>query len=204
MKRVSKHPQERRDEIVDMAERLFFERGYDETTVNDIVKAVNVAQGTFYCYFKSKMEVLHAVTEKFIAQYISEVREIVDQPDGDAARQFAEVVNLTMRINPDERKLIDLLHQESNFLLHQRIMQETITRLSPLLLHIVNAGVVQGRFKVAHPREMTSLLIGAMVFLFHGPGYHAGPEEAQRNRDSLAQILTRSLGAAEGSINLDW
>jgi AcrR family transcriptional regulator len=187
-----------------MAERLFFERGFDETTVSDIVKAVNIAQGTFYCYFKSKMEVLQAVAEKSVAQYISEVRQIVDRPDGDAAKQFADIVNLTFRMTPEERKLIDFLHHDSNFLLHQKIMRETITRLSPLLLHTVNAGVVQGRFKVAHPPEMTSLLIGAMVFLFHGPGFHAGPEETKRNRASLARMLTSSLGAKEDSIKLHW
>jgi AcrR family transcriptional regulator len=204
MKRVSKDPQERRSEIVDVAEKLFAERGFDATAVSDIVKAVNVAQGTFYCYFKSKRDVLQAVAEKTIAQFLLEVRQIVDRPGADAARQLSDVVNLIFRLSPEERKLVEHLHHDSNVLLQQKVMQETVARLHPLLLHILNAGVAQGRFQVSHPAEMNGLLMGAMVFLFHGPGFRAGPEEARRHRISLEQVLTRALCAEEGSIRLKW
>lgn len=64
MKRVSKSPEERRRELMDCAENLFIEKGFQATMVSDIVKKLGVAQGTFYYYFKSKDEILNALIER--------------------------------------------------------------------------------------------------------------------------------------------
>jgi AcrR family transcriptional regulator len=64
--RVTKVPEERKQELIDTAERLFLEKGYEQTTVADIVREIEVAQGTFYYYFSSKEEILEAIIEKDI------------------------------------------------------------------------------------------------------------------------------------------
>ena len=51
----------RRREILIAARELFVKKGYDQTSVNDILKIVNIAKGTFYYYFASKAEVLEAI-----------------------------------------------------------------------------------------------------------------------------------------------
>ena len=61
--RISKEYDERKNEILDTAERLFHTKGYEKTTINDILKEVNIAKGTFYYYFKSKEEVMDALIE---------------------------------------------------------------------------------------------------------------------------------------------
>jgi len=65
--RVTKVPEERKQELIDTAERLFLEKGYEQTTVADIVREIEVAQGTFYYYFSSKEEILEAIIEAFPA-----------------------------------------------------------------------------------------------------------------------------------------
>ena len=62
--RISKDPEARKDELIEAAERLFLEKGYDNTAVGDIVRAVGVAQGTFYYHFKSKEDILGAIIVK--------------------------------------------------------------------------------------------------------------------------------------------
>lgn len=52
--RIIKEYEERRKEILETAERLFLTKGYTKTTVNDILKEIGIAKGTFYHYFKSK------------------------------------------------------------------------------------------------------------------------------------------------------
>ena len=64
MARITKDPVVRRNEIIDAAEKLFYSVGYDETSVSDIVKAIGVAQGTFYNYFTSKDAVLEALVQR--------------------------------------------------------------------------------------------------------------------------------------------
>ena len=61
MARIVKVPDERRSELVATAQQLFYTKGYERTSISDIVKAVGVAQGTFYYYFDSKTAVLEAI-----------------------------------------------------------------------------------------------------------------------------------------------
>ena len=51
----------RRREILEAARELFVKKGYEQTSVNDILKIVDIAKGTFYYYFASKEEVLEAI-----------------------------------------------------------------------------------------------------------------------------------------------
>ncbi|HIZ20258.1 MAG TPA: TetR/AcrR family transcriptional regulator [Firmicutes bacterium] len=52
--RVSKRPEERREEFLDAAQALFYEQGVEATSIQQIVKRVGVAQGLYYYYFHSK------------------------------------------------------------------------------------------------------------------------------------------------------
>ena len=56
MTRITKAPEERRQEIIDTAMKVFYEKGYEKTSISDIAKEMNVAQGLCYRYFSSKEE----------------------------------------------------------------------------------------------------------------------------------------------------
>ena len=58
MARIAQDPEVRRREILDAAEKLFEQKGFQRTTISDIAQAMNVAQGMLYYYFKSKEELL--------------------------------------------------------------------------------------------------------------------------------------------------
>lgn len=57
-----------RETIVDTADRLFYERGFDFTSFADIAGAVEISRGNFYHHFKSKDEILAAVIENRVAR----------------------------------------------------------------------------------------------------------------------------------------
>ncbi|MCF0114404.1 MAG: TetR/AcrR family transcriptional regulator [Erysipelotrichaceae bacterium] len=67
--RVTKDSEERRNELIEAAEKLFSENGFANTAVSAIVKEVNVAQGLFYYYFKSKDDVIEAISEKYTREF---------------------------------------------------------------------------------------------------------------------------------------
>jgi TetR/AcrR family transcriptional repressor of nem operon len=56
-----------RDQIVEAADRLFYERGYEHTSFADIADAVNISRGNFYYHFRSKDEILAAVIDLRLA-----------------------------------------------------------------------------------------------------------------------------------------
>lgn len=60
----------RLDELMNAAQALFFAQGFDATTVNQIVQQANVAKGTFYHYFSSKNEVLEALRQRYMDDFL--------------------------------------------------------------------------------------------------------------------------------------
>ena len=62
--RISKEPEERKQEIVETAMKLFCEKGYEKTSISDIAKEMNVAQGLLYRYFSSKEVLFDTVIEQ--------------------------------------------------------------------------------------------------------------------------------------------
>lgn len=86
LRKNSKKPAERRKELVDAAARLFAEKGYESTSVRDILDAVNGAPGMFYYYFKSKQDVYVAVMEDFISERMDRKCAVME----DEGRPFDE------------------------------------------------------------------------------------------------------------------
>ncbi|MEJ2392248.1 MAG: TetR/AcrR family transcriptional regulator [Gammaproteobacteria bacterium] len=52
-----------RSRIINAADELFYQQGYDQTSFADIAKAVQISRGNFYYHFKTKDEILQAVIE---------------------------------------------------------------------------------------------------------------------------------------------
>ena len=75
--------EERRSEFMDAAEKLFKENGIVDTTINSIVKELDVAKGLFYYYFKSKDDVIDAISEKYNEAFNEMMKASMDRPGFD-------------------------------------------------------------------------------------------------------------------------
>ena len=71
MARTVKEPDIRRNEILDVAQQFFYTKGYEQTSVQDIIDQVGIAKGTFYHYFGSKVELLDELIERMTDQVLS-------------------------------------------------------------------------------------------------------------------------------------
>ncbi len=104
--RISKDPETRRQEIVNAARELFLSQGYDKTSVEDIVRKVNVAKGLFYYYFPKKEALLSAIADQFIDEVNEEFSQYLteDHPD------LASMVNTLLGF------FLDVIEKNENFL----------------------------------------------------------------------------------------
>lgn len=68
LKKNSKKPEVRRQELIDVASALFAEKGYEEVSVRDILQIVGGAPGMFYYYFKSKQDIYIAAMDQYITR----------------------------------------------------------------------------------------------------------------------------------------
>ena len=81
MKRIVKDPMVRRNEILDVAERLVSTKGYEQMAIQDIMDELQIAKGTVYHYFDSKAALLEALVERMGEQIEQLVLPIVQDPN---------------------------------------------------------------------------------------------------------------------------
>lgn len=66
------------EHLIDIASRLFAEKGYEAFAVRDILEKVNGAPGMFYYYFKSKQDIYIAAMEQYISERLERKCKIIE------------------------------------------------------------------------------------------------------------------------------
>jgi len=191
MTRIVKNPEERKQELIDVAERLFMEKGYEDTAVSDIVREINVGQGTFYHYFRSKEDILRAVAEKQVAPLAEEISRIA-KSDARPPHKLNAMMNSFLKANSSELGLMGLLHQKGNYLLHQKVEEILGERVLPLMVEVAYKGTAERYFDTECPAEAIVFLLASAHFL----SYHfsSDPEDRERMRAALEKITARVIG----------
>ena len=200
MTRIVKDPEERKQELIDAAERLFMEKGYEDTAVSDIVREINVGQGTFYHYFKSKEDILRAVAEKQVAPLAEEVARIANS-DAHSAQKLNAMMNSFLKANSSEMNLMKLLHQKGNYLLHQKKEEIIGERVLPLLMEVASKGAEERYFNTECPEETIVFLLASAIFLTHH--FSSDPEGRENMRAALEKITARVMGVCGYQFHLE-
>lgn len=195
--KTSKDYNERRNEILDEAAKLFATKGYDRSTVKDILNAVGIAKGTFYYYFKSKEEVADAIIDRIGEMIHKQVKEVAANPDLSPSMKLMQTF-LSMRVEGEgEVEILEDLHNPQNALMHQKSLQAMVTGLTPLLAGIVEEGIEQGVFHAKFPVQYVQIFLTASLTLLDDGIFQVKPEEKQMTFRALIALLERMLGVEE-------
>jgi len=197
-----KQPEERKKEIVETALELFIERGFETTTVSDIVKRIGVAQGTFYYHFKSKEEVIESIIDNFIDAIIIEITVIV-YSNISPVEKIMKSLNIfsSFSCENEEDRLISKLHSIKNIDIHQRYFLKLTMKVSGLLVIIIEEGKKAGLFKVEHTLEVVELLTVGYSFLFDNGIKEWTFDEYKRRILAMPEIFEKLLGCEKGLLN---
>ncbi|MDF2569584.1 MAG: transcriptional regulator, TetR family [Sporomusa sp.] len=207
--RITKDPQVRQAELMDTALDLFLSLGYQKTTVQDIVKKVNVAQGTFYYYFPSKEAILEAIFARYVSDMVSQVHSF-QLETATVLEKLQLFINLFYRLcHYDEPGLIaKVLYKEHQGALINKLWRQTHMITTPILTRILNQCNENGLTKVTHMNETLSFFAGIMASLLEATsplefGHESDPE-IMRNKLRITERLLETLFCAPaGSIHLE-
>lgn len=198
--RQVKAPEERRNEILDVALALFRERGFDKTSINDILLKVGIAKGTLYYHFPSKEAIMDALIERYMIPILQRANEIacnVERPVID--RLFQLVFALKLR-EDDNDQVLRHMHQPQNALLHQKT-NDAITRMvTPFFVQIIEDGIREGLFQTPYAYECMEMLITYANTAFDHDKPAMTTQAGARKTRALFFNIERLLGAKEGSL----
>ncbi|OOZ81690.1 TetR family transcriptional regulator [Bacillus cereus] len=200
--RIVKEYEERRKEILETAERLFITKGYTKTTVNDILKEIGIAKGTFYHYFKSKEEVMDEIIMRIIKDDVAKAKVIVSNPNIPVLEKlFRVLMEQSPKSGDVKDKMIEQFHQPNNAEMHQKSLVQSIIHLSPVLTEILEQGIEEGIFSTSYPQETIELLLSSAQVIFDDGLFQWKPEEMMRRVKAYIKMMEVSVGAKEGSFN---
>ncbi|WP_144502464.1 TetR/AcrR family transcriptional regulator [Bacillus thuringiensis] len=200
--RIVKEYEERRKEILETAERLFLTKGYTKTTVNDILKEIGIAKGTFYHYFKSKEEVMDEIIMRIIKEDVTKAKRIVSNPDIPVLdKLFKILMEQSPKSGDVKEKMIEQFHQPNNAEMHQKSLVQSIIHLSPVLTEVLEQGIEEGIFSTPYPQETIELLLSSAQVIFDDGLFQWKPEEMMRRAKAYIKMMEVSVGAEEGSFD---
>ena len=154
----NKYPEVTVEKILDAAQRLFLEKGYDSTTIQDIVNELDgLSKGAVYHHFKSKEEIMDAVSDRMFTANnpfeavrrrsdlngLQKLREAIRLNQSDEARTNMTIQSIPITRNP--RILVEMI--ESN----RRI-------LTPYYLELLEEGNKDGSLHTEYAKEIAELL----------------------------------------------
>lgn len=174
---------------MDAAEALVLQKGYDRTSVSDIVKAVGVAQGTFYYHFDTKLDVLGAVVQRELAELDEDLEAIAGDEALDPLSQLRLLLEAIFRLIDEHNELIVEVHSDSNVALHHKLMTATAATIAPRLARIVARGAQGGAFSAVAPAETADMVVGMLMVLVEDPDLRANPSQHRRRRDAFGAAL---------------
>lgn len=197
--RIVKEHDERKNEIIDTASRIFAQKGYDKASVNDILNAIGIAKGTFYHYFKSKEDVLDAVIDRATDIIMEQVKEVIENPQLSPEEKLLGVF-MAMRIEGQmDEGFLEEMHQPENALMHQKSLVSIITVLTPVLTEVVKEGMEKGAFHCAYPEQYMQIFLASATTLFDDGIFEVEPEKKEKLFQALIALLEKMLEVEQGS-----
>lgn len=198
MPRTSKPAERRKDEILDAAQHLFTTKGFQATTVEDVLAAVGIAKGTLYYHFAGKDEVLRGLILRTVNRMADQAKAIAEG-DGPAVEKFFAVLAAT-RVDGQDAELVGEFHTPGNAEFHLMSIVETVRRLTPILAEIVAEGVEEGAFTTDQPRETVEILLTSGGLLLDEGIIPGDAADMQRRTLGVVRAAERLLGCPEGTL----
>ena len=162
--RVLKAPALRRAELIDCAQRLFLTRGYERTTINDVIAAAGLSKGAFYHHFRSKEDMLEAIADRFAHESLGFIRALQADPAPNALQRLNRLLSLGRDWKREHlaelRAMFTVLLYPENAVLYHRIVGAVSAVLAPALAEIIARGVADGVFDVGDPSLAAEILMG--------------------------------------------
>lgn len=214
MARISKEYDERKNEILDTAQRLFHEKGYEQTSINAIIGEIGVSKGAFYYYFDSKEDLLDSLVDRSALAISELIDEVLDNDDLDSIEKLNRVFTVSGMWKSKNIEFIKaylkVIYDEKNMLLLYKMHSKNVEIMAPVFSKIIRQGIAEGKMDTPFPDDVGKLLmmIGNDIGRITSKHLLEIDENPQNIKPLLKtfllyeNIVERILGIEEGSLGI--
>lgn len=198
--RVVKEAEERKNEILDVAERLFGTKGFDSTSTSDILNEIGIARGTLYYHFKSKEEILDAMISRMMTRMLEKAKAIAAQKNIPVLQRLTMMM-LSLHVSDGnfEQELLKQMHKPQNALMHQKMEKSLLSGINPIIADLIKEGMEQGICQTDYPEEAAEMTFLYVNTVFDDLMEHS-EEEKQRKIAAFIYNVERLLNMEPDSM----
>ncbi len=212
MTRIVKEHQQRKNEILDTAQKLFYRNGYEQTSVAMVIDTIGIAKGTFYHYFTSKADLLDQIIRRQSQRIDQEIDRVLDEPEENALVELNNIWKAIGEYRMDNKEVILLmtktLYPDDNIILRTKLLQMRIKVVARKISRVISRGISEGLFDTGNPDDVAEMILNMSTYLsdeFARLVVEDSLTGESRNRylekcRIFEHAVARILGTPEGSI----
>lgn len=187
----NKHPEETVNRILDVAARLFMEKGYEHTSIQDIIGNLGgLSKGAIYHHFKSKEEILIAVTDRMTEASNRMLAEIRDQKGLSGKEKLQKIFKDSINRPVQEEIFTAAPNLGSNPRLLFSILRETMDEAAPHYIQpVIEQGIADGSIAADYPQELAELIMLVGNFWMNPMIFDDSEEKACRKVMVFRQMM---------------
>ena len=191
----NKYPQETVEKILSVSMQLFLEKGYERTTIQDIIDRLGgLTKGAIYHHFKNKEAIFYAIAERGGRQIERDMQAIRDQAGKTGLEKLREMFLYAISGSPQ----YDLNVAAPNMLNSPWLLAESIrSHFEDVIPHyiypVMLEGVEDGSIRTEHPKELAEVAL-VLTNIWLGPMVHPTREEEVIPRIRYCDDIFRTLG----------
>lgn len=184
--------EKRKQELLNIAYQMFIHKGYEETSIDDIIAEAHIAKGTYYYHFPSKEATLEAVIDMMINNEVQRAQAVLSAPIPVPQKLIGVITSL--RPEQNENNIADALNKKENIIMHEKVGRRIIDEAVPLLAQVVSEGITQGVFACDYIEERVRMILIMSNHLFDSGNFTA------RDIEVFIDMVEKSLGAQPGTL----
>lgn len=187
----NKNPEETIQLILDVSTRLFMEKGYEYTSVQDIINHLGgLSKGAIYHHFKSKEDILVAVTDRMTAESNQMLAVIRDRTDLSGREKLKTIFkeSINRPVQDDIFTVAPDFHNNPKLLFS--LLHDTIEEAAPnYILPIIEQGISDGSIKTDYPKQLAELILLAANVWMNPMIFDSTEEESCRKFMIFGQMM---------------
>ena len=190
----NKHPEQTVQLILDTASTLFLQKGYDKTTLQDIINATKLSKGAIYHHFASKEAIIIAVVDRVGEAQSAMLAKVRDRKGLTGAEKLREMFRTAVRLSFQGGilNMLPFLIENPKFMALQ--MQSILGEAAPdYILPILKEGIADGSIRADYPEQLAEVLLLLSDLWLH-PVLRPSTPEQVRARCAFFNQFTRQYG----------
>lgn len=188
------NPKQTIENIISVSAELFIKKGYDKTSMQDIVDSLGMSKGAIFHHFHSKEDIFSAVMERQFEQIIEVVNQWLVDMQGLTAKDKLRCIikrNLTEKVIVESGDMLSGAIEGLQIIL--AFTQDNLNKLAPIIADVLREGIEDGSITTAFPDECAEVLLLLLNFWCDTDVFQ-GDLPALRKRFQFLQHLMRQEG----------